>query len=107
MNTPREVFARVQEKMMAKSERSSEINAVYKFVLSGPNGGTWVVDLRKNTLGVREEDEEANCTVMLSDKNFVKIATGKLEAAYAFMTGKLNLSGDIELAIKLGKILGK
>ncbi|HEX3034693.1 MAG TPA: SCP2 sterol-binding domain-containing protein [Thermodesulfobacteriota bacterium] len=107
MSTPREIFAEVQERMMAKSEKSAEINAVYKFVLSGPNGGTWVVDLRKETLGVREEDEEAHCTVMLSDKNFVKIATGKLEAAYAFMTGKLNLSGDIELAMKLGKILSK
>jgi putative sterol carrier protein len=106
MSTPKKIFAKVGERITAKPDKSSKINAVYKFVLNGLEGGTWVVDLRKNTLGVRERDEEAQCTVVLSDKNFVKIATGRLGAEDAFITGKLKLFGDIGLAVKLGKILG-
>jgi putative sterol carrier protein len=107
MATPKEIFAKMEDRIRAKPDESSQINAVYKFVLNGPNGGTWVVDLRKDTLGVRENDGEAQCTITLSDENFVKVATGQIRAESAFMTGKLRLSGDMGLAMKLGKLFGK
>jgi putative sterol carrier protein len=107
MATPKEIFAKIEERIRAKPDESSRINAVYKFVLKGPNGGTWIVDLRKDTLGVREADDEAQCTVILSDEDFIKIATGQLGAESAFMRGKLKLFGDMGLAMKLGKLFGK
>jgi putative sterol carrier protein len=107
MATPKDIFAKMDEKIKAKPDESSQINAVYKFVLKGPNGGTWVVDLRKDTLGVREIDDEAQCTIMSSDENFVKIATGQLGAESAFIMRKLKLYGDMGLAMKLGKLFKK
>ncbi|MER3445368.1 MAG: sterol-binding protein [Candidatus Dadabacteria bacterium] len=104
MATPKEIFAKIERKISAKPDESSQINAVYKFVLNGPNGGTWIVDLRKGTLGVRENDSEAHCTITVSDENFVKIATKQMRADVAFMTGKLKLSGDMGVAMKLGKL---
>ncbi len=65
------------------------------------------MDLRKDTLGVWEGDDEAQCTVTLSDEDFIKIATGQLGAESAFMRGKLKLFGDMGLAMKLGKLFGK
>lgn len=107
MSTPKEIFAKIERKISAKPDESSQINAVYKFVLNGPNGGTWIVDLRKDTLGVRESDDEAQCTIMSSDEIFVKIATGQLGAESAFMMRKLKLYGDMGVAMKLGKLFGK
>ena len=46
VTTPREVFEqRMPKTLEAKPDLASKINASYKFVLSGDNGGTWVVDL--------------------------------------------------------------
>jgi len=103
----KDFFPPLQKKIVEKSDEFSQIAAVYKFVLNGPNGGTWIVDLRKDTLGVREDNSEAKCTVSMSDENFVKLVTGELKAETAFMTGKLKLYGDMGLAIKLGKLFGK
>lgn len=107
MATPREIFAKIERRISAKPEESSRINAVYKFVLDGPKGGTWIVDLRKGTLGVREDNSEAHCTITVSDENFVKIATNQMRADVAFMTGKLKISGDMGLAMKLGRLFGE
>jgi putative sterol carrier protein len=107
MATPKDVFAKIERKISAKADESWQINAAYKFVLNGPNGGTWIVDLRKDTFGVREIDGEAHCTITVSDENFVKIATKQMRADVAFMTGKLKFSGDMGMAMKLGKLFGK
>lgn len=107
MSTPKEIFAKIERKISAKPDESSQINAAYKFVLNGPNGGTWIVDLRKDTLGVRENDGEAQCIITVSDENFVKIATKQMRADAAFMRGKLKFSGDMGVAMKLGKLFGK
>ncbi|HEY7536329.1 MAG TPA: SCP2 sterol-binding domain-containing protein [Thermodesulfobacteriota bacterium] len=107
MATPKDIFNRLQEKIVERSDEFSKIGAIYKFVLNGPSGGTWIVDLRKDTFGVREGNEEAKCVVTMSDENFVKLIEGKLNAETAFMTGKLKLYGDMGLAIKFGKLFQK
>jgi putative sterol carrier protein len=108
MATPKEIFAKIEKKISTKPDESSQINAVYKFILNGPDGGTWIVDLRKDTLGVRENDDgEAQCTIIISDENFVKIATKQMRAEAALMTGKLKFFGDMGVAMKLGKLFGK
>src|SRR4030067_1483916 len=102
MTTPKEIFEKLQKKIVEKSDEYSQIAAVYKFVLNGPNGGTWIVDLRKDTLGVREDNSEDKCTVNMSDENFVKLVTGELKAETASMTGMLTIAGDIETVIEVG-----
>ncbi len=107
MATTREIFEKVERKIKEKSEELSEVRAVYKFELNGPDGGTWIVDLRQETLGVRETEEDAQCTFKASDVNFVNMFTGKLRPESALLTGKVKMSGDIGLAMKLGQILRK
>ena len=107
MATTREIFEKVERKIKEKSEELSEVRAVYKFELNGPDGGTWIVDLREESLGVRETEEEAQCTFRGSDENFVNLFTGKLKPERALLTGKIKMSGDIGLAMKLGQLLKK
>jgi sterol carrier protein 2 len=107
MPTPKEIFARLEQKILERAGELSKIGGIYKFVLNGVDGGTWVVDLRKDSFGVRESDEEAQCKVAVSSQDFVQIATGKLKPESAFMRGKLKLVGDLALAMKLGKLFAK
>lgn len=105
--TTREIFEKVERKLSEKSGELSELRAVYKFELKGPDGGTWIVDLREESLGVRETDEEAQCTFKGTDSNFIDLFTGKLKPERALLTGKIKMSGDIGLAMKLSQLLKK
>ena len=107
MATTKEIFEKVERKIKENSRDLSEVRAVYKFELNGPDGGTWIVDLREETLGVRQTEEEAQCTFKAKDVHFVDLFTGKLRPESALLTGKVKMSGDIALAMKLGQILRK
>ncbi len=111
MATTREIFARIDRKINERLTEYSKLGAVYKFILNGPDGGTWIVDLREDTYGVREageeEKEEANCTFNASDTHFIDMVDGKLRPENAFLTGKVKFTGDIALAMKLGDLLKK
>ena len=104
MHTTREIFSKIERKIKERTQEFSTIGAVYKFVLNGPDGGTWIVDLRESSYGVRQTEEEANCTFKSSDKNFIKLVNGKLKPEMALLTGKVKIAGDIGLAMKFGNL---
>ena len=105
MTTTKDIFDKVYRKLKERIHEFTELRAVYKFVLKGPDGGTWIVDLRQESFGVREAEEEAQCTFKASDKNFVSLVTGKLRPESALLTGKIKLAGDIGLAMKFGELI--
>lgn len=51
-------------------------------------------------------DRPADCTISLSQDNLVKLLAGKLNPMTGVMMGKLKISGDMGVAMKLGKLLG-
>ena len=105
MATPKELFeTRIAEKTR-NPEAVKKVNAIYRFDLSGPNGGTWIVNLKEGTAGVRQADEQGQCTIAISDSDFVSMLEGKLNPQMAFMSGKLKVKGDMGLAMKLGQVL--
>jgi putative sterol carrier protein len=100
-----EIFERVERKLREKPGDFTEVGAVYKFVIDGPEGGTWIIDLRKETLGVRAADEDAECTVQILDEHFVDLFTGKLPPESALLSGKIKLTGNVLLAIRFAELL--
>lgn len=52
------------------------------------------------------EDGPADCTLSLSQENLVKLLTGKLNPMMAMATGKLRLSGDMGVAMRMAKLIG-
>lgn len=50
---------------------------------------------------VSNQDEKAACTISASQKNFVKMMRGDLNPMMATMMGKMKISGDMGLAMKL------
>ena len=90
----------------SKPDLVEKINAVYKFVVEGDGGGTWVVDLTQDGGKVTEGDGDAGCTITVAATDLVDIVNGKLNGQMAFMSGKLKVAGDMGLAMKLGNLLG-
>lgn len=82
-----------------------QVKAVYRFELSGPNGGTWIVDFTERAAGVRQGDEQAACTVTMTDADFVAMLAGDFTPRMGFMRGKVKIRGDMGLAMKLGEVI--
>jgi putative sterol carrier protein len=50
-------------------------------------------------------DRDTDCTLRLSTENLKKLLTGKLNPMTAVMMGKIKISGDMGVAMKLGQLL--
>jgi putative sterol carrier protein len=106
--TPREIFEdKLPPRLQEKGESLTKVNAIYQFNVTGDEGGHWWVDATKAGGEVGEgENQNAKCTITMSDSDFVDLVSGKLNGQMAFMTGKLKIKGDMGLALKLGSVLG-
>ncbi len=55
----------------------------------------------------RLADDPAACTIRISRGNLEKLITGNLNPMTAFAMGKIKVSGDMSVALKLSQLLGK
>lgn len=51
------------------------------------------------------EDRETDCTIRISADNLAKLIAGKLNPMTGVMMGKLKVTGDVSVAMKLGQLL--
>jgi putative sterol carrier protein len=109
MSTPKIVFEQeIPAQMKENPSRAKEVNSVYQFNISGDEGGEWFVDLTKEggETGAGQHPA-AKCTINTDVATFMGIVNGTVKGPAAFMSGKLKIKGDMSLAMKLGKVLGK
>ncbi len=79
---------------------SGGFDGVAKFVIEGE--GAIMLDAS----GVRAADEDAEVTMTASADVFESILSGDLNATSAFMSGQLQVDGDMGAAMRLGGVLG-
>ena len=83
------------------------VDAVILFNLSGEGGGKWTATIADGKVTV-EEGETASPTMTLSmaGQDLVALSNGELNPVAAFMQGRIKVSGDMSLAMRLQSILG-
>lgn len=54
---------------------------------------------------VSNDNGPTDCTIKISQDNLMKLITGKLNPMTGVITGKLKVSGDARIAMKLGELL--
>jgi putative sterol carrier protein len=54
---------------------------------------------------ISHEDKEADCTVKISEENANKMLDGSLNLMAAYMTGKVKVNGDMEMAMKVVQLI--
>jgi len=85
-----------------KPEKAGDFDVVTQLNLTGPNGGCWVLTLKNQTLKVTEGAHPSpNLTLTVADADFMDLVNGKLKTTQAFFNGKIHLSGNLVLALKL------
>lgn len=103
VKTARQYFEeKVPKLLQDRQETLSNIGAIYEFQITGDDGGTWALDLKQEPLSIQEGSaNDPDCTVIMKDENFVEMIRGDLKAQMAFLTGKLKVTGNMGLALKL------
>lgn len=66
-------------------------------------GNDGVVVLANNAANT--ENRETDCTITITRENLIKLLSGKLNPMTGVMLGKLKISGDMGVAMRLGKLL--
>ena len=90
-----------------KAEAAAGMNVVYQYCIEGDGGGDWNCVIADGALTVNEGTHDSpNVTLTMAAPDFIDLINGKLNGQMAFMAGKLKISGEMSLAMKLGALFG-
>jgi putative sterol carrier protein len=100
MATVQQLIDDARAKLAANTALAAEIGAVFKFVLTGEGGGTFLWRLDANP-SITEGDGEAACTIVMTADDYVAMREGRANAQELFFAQRLRVEGDLGLAMKL------
>jgi len=87
---------------MVSIEEAKGLSGQVLFSLSGDGGGDWGVVLDDGKVSVSQGTiAQPQLTIKTSTENAEKLLSGNLDPMMAFMTGKIKISGDMALGMKL------
>jgi putative sterol carrier protein len=86
-------------------EEAQGVNGVIQFELTGEGGGEWHARIAGGQVAVAAgRAENPTVTLTASAANYLAIINGDLSPMSAFMGGKLQIQGDLQLAMKMQKM---
>src|ERR1043166_6195514 len=102
-STPQDVYAAMRSSF--QPAKAKGVHARYQWDLSGPNGGQWWIEVNDGTYKMgKGQIDHPNVTFRASDKDWVAICHDQLSGTWAYLTGRLKVRGDQNVARKLGEM---
>lgn len=98
-----ETFERMQK--IFNPGAAAYLNKVIQWHISGENGGQWALHIHDQICDLIPGGvEKPDISFQISDTNWLDMAAGKLNSMQAFATGKLKVTGDMMLAMRMSNI---
>ena len=97
--TSADVFTAIGQHLAANPELAKKVNTVYLFKLTGPES-QYTIDLKANKVSPGA-GAPAECTLEISDADFMAMCAGKANAQELYFGGKLKISGNVMASQKL------
>lgn len=94
----------VTSKLQSRIGDASGLDATVKFDFG--DDGFLYIDGTSQPYQVSNEDKEADTTITMTLDDFKEMAAGDLDPTTAFMMGKIKVSGDMTVAMKLSSVIG-
>jgi putative sterol carrier protein len=96
----REVFDKVSRAF--DPDAAKGLDAVFQFDITGDGGGMWNVAVKDGTCKVEEGKAEAPTVALtMSSETWLSMVNKEINGIQAFMSGKLQLTGDMLLAQRI------
>ena len=100
VTTVKDVFEKMPQ--VFNEAEAAGVNLIFQFHITGDQGGDWNVVVNDGACTVSAGVHTSpTVTLTMEDANWVAMGNGALDGMTAFMTGKLQLSGDIMSAQRL------
>lgn len=85
-----------------KPEAAEGVDAVIQYKFSGEEAGDYIITIQDGTCTTAEGEAENPAMTLSADaQDYKDVLLGKANGMQYFMQGKLKLSGDLNLAMKL------
>jgi putative sterol carrier protein len=98
--TVKELFHSLPSKL--DKEAAEDLDAVYQFDLSGSQGGQYQLRVHNGTCVVEEGTHaDPHVTISMAGEDCIKVLNGQLSGPAIVMSGRLQISGDVGLAMQL------
>ena len=93
---------------LIKNEAEAKtIGAKYQMNITGCTGGEWNVDVSDCFTSCKPGTGPADCTISITDEDFQKLVENpQANGMQLFFSGKLKVTGNQMLAMKLQKLFG-
>ena len=98
--TSGDIFNGIGAYLAKHPELVKSVGTVFAFKISNPSSA-WTIDLKNGAGAVKQGADGAECTLEISDADFMGMATGKLDAQKLYFGGKLKISGNVMASQKL------
>jgi hypothetical protein len=86
-------------------EAAQGLTAIYQFDLTGENAAQYYVVIENETCSVKEGTHPSpHMTLSMAGQDYLDLVNGKLNPQMAFMSGKMKISGDMSLAMKMASL---
>eukprot|EP01101_Sappina_pedata_P003243 TRINITY_DN13478_c0_g1_i1.p2 TRINITY_DN13478_c0_g1~~TRINITY_DN13478_c0_g1_i1.p2 ORF type:complete len:116 (-),score=77.16 TRINITY_DN13478_c0_g1_i1:83-430(-) len=108
MSTATEVFTELSKKLFETPDIVSKVKVVYQWHITDgtQTKESWIMDLKNGSGSITKGTaEKADCTLTLTEADFLALIAGKLNPQQAFFQKKLKIAGNIMLSQKLSVVL--
>ncbi|MCK6548130.1 SDR family NAD(P)-dependent oxidoreductase, partial [Myxococcota bacterium] len=96
-----DVFAAIADHVARNPGMTEKVKNVFQFRIKSPDS-VWTIDLKNGAGSVAAGDaQKADCTLELTNSDFLEMTSGKADPQKLFMSGKLKISGNVMASQKL------
>ncbi|MEO8797066.1 MAG: SCP2 sterol-binding domain-containing protein, partial [Polyangiaceae bacterium] len=95
-----DIFGGIAKYVAKNPDTAKKIQIVYVFKLTDP-ASTWTVNLKDGSGSVAAGGDKGDCTLELSDADFLAMCTGKADPQKLYFGGKLKIGGNVMASQKL------
>jgi 3-hydroxyacyl-CoA dehydrogenase/3a,7a,12a-trihydroxy-5b-cholest-24-enoyl-CoA hydratase len=98
--TSADVFVGIEDHIARNPDLVNTVGKTFAFKLSSPDSA-WTLDLKNAPGSVKPGAGAVDCTLDLTDADFMAMTSGKADSMKLYMEGKLKISGDLMASQKL------
>lgn len=85
-------------------DKAKGVDTIVQFIFTGAQASNWYVVVKDQKCeSVEGLHPDPKMTMTVDSEDYIKIANGELDATMSFMKGKVKVSGDMGIALGMGK----